>query len=61
MSQLGQIIQRFSHSSKVPFAQQLFPVHRLWEQLHTHFPRPKRWIYLGWFGGVQIYQTGRRT
>jgi hypothetical protein len=65
MSQLDQIIQRVNTSSKAPFFQKLERASRLWEQLYLRFsrliPRPNRWIHLGWFGGVQIYQKGRGT
>jgi hypothetical protein len=65
MSQLGQTIQRVSTSSKAPLAQTLERANRLWEQLSLRLlkpmPKPKRWVHLGWFGGVQIYQKGRRT
>lgn len=44
-----------------PFVKELErTVHRLWTKVSYRLPKPKRWLYLGWFGGVQIYQTGRR-
>lgn len=27
----------------------------LYRYIFRWFPKPKQWLYIGWFGGVQIY------
>ncbi len=60
MSQLDPTIQPLGIPKKVPFAPTLERASRALVQRYRHLFRPKRRVYLGWFGGVQIYQKGGR-
>jgi hypothetical protein len=45
-------------TSRAPRLEPVTQSSSLWQRLFRYFPRPQRRLYLGWFGGVQIYYKG---
>ncbi len=61
MSKLGPTFQERNNTTRAAIAQTLAHVRQRMVRLCHDYSWPKRWVYWGWFGGVQIHQKGGRT